>query len=232
MLKKMFIVMAVIFITGSTAFALKVGGITLPDKLKAENAELTLNGAGLRKVFGFKVYAGGLYLKKKSSDSESIINADETMAIRLQWRRSGPKDKLNEVYFKSFAKSAGAPKAKVYGPDTDFGPLSKDIVLFMSWLTVRKAEKGHYWNNIYIPGEGTKVYMYDGQKETHVGTIKGLEFKKVLFSIWLGDDSTRHVSKKLKSRMLGKAYKATDKTLAVDTKGSNADSALDELDNI
>ncbi len=204
MIKRLLVIVVSIILTASSAGAIEVGGITLPDTHKVNDTDLILNGAGLRTVFGFKVYAGGLYLKKKSTDGQSIINADEVMAVRLQWRRSAPPYKIKDVYYKSFAISTGIPKAKVYGPETDFGPLSKDINTYMSWVSAKKAAKGHYWNNVYVPGEGTKVYLFDGEKETFVGTIKGMDFKKALFTIWFGDDKVRNVSKKLKNNMLNK----------------------------
>ncbi len=50
---------------------------------------------------------------------------------------------------------------------------------------------------IYIPAEGTKVYK---NKELKM-TVKGLDFKKVLFGIWLGN---KPADKGLKDLMLGK----------------------------
>ncbi len=204
MIKRLLVIVTSIFLTVASAGAFEIGGIALPDTHKVNETELILNGAGLRTVFGFKVYAGGLYLKKKNTDGQSIINADEAMAIRLQWRRSAPPYKIKEVYYKSFAISTGATKAKTYGQETDYGTLSNKINTYMSWVSAKKAAKGHYWNNVYIPGEGTKVYLFDGEKETLAGTIKGMAFKKALFTIWLGDDEVRNVSKKLKNNMLDK----------------------------
>ncbi len=49
-----------------------------------------------------------------------------------------------------------------------------------------------------VPGKGTEVYVNDQLK----GTIAGQEFKKVLFSIWLGDKPP--VGEGLKKQLLGK----------------------------
>ena len=203
MIKKVFLTTALVFCAAAAVMAFEVAGITVPDTYKENDTKLVLNGAGLRVVFGFQVYVGALYLKQKSTDAKSIINADEMMAIRLQWRRSAPPYKIKEVYYKSFAVSTGAKEAKVYGPEHDYGPLTKEINTYMSWVAQKKAAKGHYWNNVYVPGEGTKVYLFDGEKETLMGTIKGLDFKKVLFTIWLGEDNVRNVSSDLKEQMLG-----------------------------
>ncbi|NRA12526.1 MAG: chalcone isomerase family protein [Crocinitomicaceae bacterium] len=50
---------------------------------------------------------------------------------------------------------------------------------------------------IYKPGKGAAV-MVNGK---YKGLVAGLEFKKALFSIWLGSNPA---DKKLKSKMLGK----------------------------
>ncbi len=231
MIRKTVAVTLFIFLLGTTVHALDVANITLPDTIKTDKTTLKIVGAGLRKVFGFKVYAGGLYLENKLKSDEEIINADKPMAIRLQWRRSAPPEKINDVYYKSFAKAVGAPKAKVYGPNIDYGPLKDQIVTFMTWVGKNKVEKGNYWNNIYIPGVGTKVYRFDGKTEIYMGTIKGIEFKKALFSIWLGGEDTRSVSDKLKNQMLGKVAADTLEDVK-DEKEEVEDVSLDELDNI
>ena len=46
----------------SAAHALDVGGVRVPDTAKIGNAELALNGAGIRTRAIFKVYVGALYL--------------------------------------------------------------------------------------------------------------------------------------------------------------------------
>jgi len=50
---------------------------------------------------------------------------------------------------------------------------------------------------IYIPGEGTKIYKNKALKST----AQGLDFKKVLFGIWL---CNKPADKGLKDLMLGK----------------------------
>jgi hypothetical protein len=56
---------------------------------------------------------------------------------------------------------------------------------------------GDVYDIIYIPAEGTKVYKNKELKST----TKGLDFKKVLFGIWL---CNKPADKGLKDLMLGK----------------------------
>jgi hypothetical protein len=198
MMKKwVMIAMALIF-TSSAALAVEVGGIELPDAIKAGSTSLIMNGAGLRTVLTFKVYGIGLYLKSKSSDGNAIINANDPMALSMKWRMKSPPSRIDETYYKSFATVLKAPPAKSYGPTSDLGPMTKDVVTFMGWIDKKEAQKNDVWTYIYVPGKGTEVYV----NEKLMGTIPGLEFKKVLFSIWLSDKAP--VGNGLKNDLLGK----------------------------
>ena len=50
----------------------------------------------------------------------------------------------------------------------------------------------------YVTGAGLKVY----KNNVYKGVVPGVEFKKALFSIWLG---TKPADAALKNKMLGKA---------------------------
>ncbi len=201
MIKKSVYLVLVALLVSSSVAAFEIGGVDLPDTLKAGDSELLLNGAGLRKKFGFKIYAAGLYLTKKSHDNKNILDADSPMAIKKIWRRTGGVDKINSVFFKSFAKVVNAPKADRYTATSDYGPLTKEIVTFMSWVASKPTGKGQVWTYIYVPDKGTTIYVSDGTKEELKGTIKGVAFKKALFGIWLADQQA--VGDRLKRNLLG-----------------------------
>lgn len=201
MVKKIIVLTALVLMAATQAPAYEIGGIEIPDSYKAGDSQLILNGAGLRKKFGIKVYAAGLYLTEKQADGNTILNLDKPMTLIMKWRRKVPPEKINEVFFSSFANSVQAPKQNVYGPDSDYGPLSGDIVRFMSWIAKKDALKNESFIYKYIPNEGTSVYIDTGGGPTHFGTIPGLEFKKALFGIWIGDRQA--VGKKLKNKLLG-----------------------------
>ena len=73
-------ILAVALFASTEALALDVGGVTLPDSVQVGGQTLALNGAGLRKKMFVKVYAGGLYLKSKATDADSVVSADAPMA--------------------------------------------------------------------------------------------------------------------------------------------------------
>ena len=188
MFKKFLLTVLVLSFTTTAGLAVESGGAIIPDTMSIDNEELVLNGTGIRKKFGFKVYVGGLYLRAKTMVSQDIINGDEPMAITMTWRRSGPIDKVTDVFADGF-KYAAAP---------NYDGLKPYIDKFLG--SVVKAEKQDVWKYLYTPGKGTAVYYNDVLSTT----IDGLEFKKALFAVWLLETDVFTGDKELRDGMLGK----------------------------
>ncbi len=181
-----FVILLILLCAVSEASAADIGGVNLPDSLMAGTDKLTLNGAGLRKKFVVKVYAGGLYLLQKSNDAAKIIAADEPMTIRLHFiHDSVSADKLISAWNDGFANAGGNTAA-----------LKSKIDRFNAFFK-QEAKKGDIYDLMYIPGQGVSVSM----NAKAVGTVDGLDFKKALFGIWL---SEKPADKDLKNGMLGK----------------------------
>lgn len=165
---------------------MEIGGVSLPDTLSAGDQNLMLNGAGLRKKLFVKVYAGGLYLKARSSRAEAIIAADEPMGVRMHFIYGEVSaEKLIEAWNEGFEAATGGHSQSI----------AKEIRAFNA-LFDGSAFKGDVYDLIYVPGEGTHVFMKGKER----ATIEGLAFKQALFGIWLGADP---VDSGLKEGMLG-----------------------------
>ncbi|PLX66447.1 MAG: hypothetical protein C0602_12380 [Denitrovibrio sp.] len=176
-----------LFIFAITVFASSnTSGIIFQDTFQSESSELRLNGAGLRKKFVIKVYAAGLYLVQKETDEHKIIETDEPMTIRMVMIYNGiSPEKMKETWTEGF--QANTP---------DIQPLQERINTLTSWFT-EEAKSGDIYDISYEPGKGTSLII-NGERR---GTVKGLDFKKSLFSVWLGE---RPADKKLKEAMLGR----------------------------
>jgi hypothetical protein len=173
-MKKVLLILVLLTLFVPHAFALKIAGIKLQDKLEADGTQLILNGAGVRKKFFFKVYAGGLYLKKKCSNPKAIIDADEPMIIRMHWVYDGVEaKKITAAWDRGFESGTGE-KIK---------SIQQEIKTFNGFFT-NEAKENDIYDIIYTPQKGIQVVMNGKLK----GTIKGLEFKKAVFSIWLGNN--------------------------------------------
>lgn len=167
-------VAVLVLATVGPATALEIGGAILPDTLTAGQQELVLNGAGLRKKFFVKVYAGGLYLTEKSGDADAIIAADAPMAIRMHFIYDGVSpEKLIDAWNEGFTAATGG----------DTAPIQAGIDKFNGFFT-EEAKAGDTYDIIYSPEQGVRLYQGDRLK----GVIPGLEFKQALFGIWLGEE--------------------------------------------
>ena len=166
----------------------EVGSVTLPNSVNFGGEELALNGAGIRrKAMVLKLYSGGLYLAKKSSDAKGIMNADETMAIKLVITSSFvSSEAMSEAVKEGFEASMGG----------DTSSLASEIKKFITFFSDEIVENDTF-DITYQKGTG--VVAYKNGKE--LGTVSGMKFKKALFGIWLGNDP---VDSKLKKGMLGK----------------------------
>jgi len=186
-MKRLLIIFLAVLMLTPMAFAAQIGTVTLPDSLMAGADTLLLNGAGFRKKLFIKVYAGGLYLKQKSADAQTIIDADDPMAIRMHFIYDGVSSKkLIDGWNEGFNNATGGNVAT----------LKTEIDQFNAFFT-EEAKKNDIYDIVYLPGEGVRV-SFKGELK---GTVKGLDFKKALFGIWLGE---KPADGKLKKGMLGK----------------------------
>jgi Chalcone isomerase-like len=186
-MKKLLVIILAVFLMSPIAGAKQVGDVNLPDSLMAGKNELILNGAGFRKKFFIKVYAAGLYLKEKKADPQKIIELDEPMAIRMHFVYSEVSSKkLVDAWNEGFVNGTGG----------NITSIKTEIDTFNAFFS-QDAKKNDIYDIIYVPTQGVSVYMKGELK----GTIKGLDFKKAVFGIWLGE---KPADSKLKKRMLGK----------------------------
>ena len=132
------------------------------------------------------LYAGGLYLKKRSNDAMGIASAKEDMAIKIKVvSKFVTQQKMIDAVYTGFDKAT-------YG-NTD--PLRARIEVFISFFS-EPIVKGDVFDIVYVEGKGSQCY----KNGALLGTIEGQDFKFALFKIWLGE---KPASKSLKKGMLG-----------------------------
>ncbi len=180
------IIMALILMPASAQT--KINGIVMPNVMKVNGKYLKLNGGGVREKMFLDLYVGALYLQEKTSDANKIINADKPMAIKLRII-SGlvSKDNMEEAIREGFEKST---KGKI-------SPIKDRINTLINKGFASEIVKGDMFDLTYVPGVGTKLL----KNNKLLVTIKGLDFKKALFGIWLCDQPA---DANLKNKMLGK----------------------------
>lgn len=185
---KSLLILCIAFMSiGVVSAQTEVGGVNLPNSETYQGQKLQLNGAGVREKLWIDLYAGGLYLAKKSSDATEIVTSNEPMSIKLHIvSKLISSEKMIDAVNEGFENSTGG----------DTKALASEIKKFKSFF-MEEIKKNDVFDIVYIPDTGVSVYKNDKE----LGTIEGINFKKALFGIWL---SNRPADDDLKDAMLGK----------------------------
>ena len=166
--------------------ALPIYGADTPDQIEYQGSTMTKNGQGTRIIFFMKVYEGSLYLETKSANAQDIINLDAPMAIRIDVSsQMVTADAMKKALSEGLEKSTGN--------NTD--SIMKEINQLSSSFDTA-VSTGDYYEFIYLPEMGTHVL----KNSVLVELIKGIDFKKAFFGIFLSDNP---IQKNLKKAMLG-----------------------------
>ena len=166
--------------------ALPIYGADTPDQIEYQGSTMTKNGQGTRIIFFMKVYEGSLYLETKSANAQDIINLDAPMAIRIDVSsQMVTADAMKKALSEGLEKSTGN--------NTD--SIMKEINQLSSSFD-SGVSSGDYYEFIYLPEKGTHVV----KNRELVELIKGFDFKKAFFGIFLSDNP---IQKNLKKEMLG-----------------------------
>ncbi|HUR79852.1 MAG TPA: chalcone isomerase family protein [Thermoanaerobaculia bacterium] len=154
------------------AVAANVAGVNLEDKITVGTQTLMLNGAGLRKKFVIKVYAGGLYLPSKQGNAATIIATDQSRRMVMHFLYSVTKAQMAEAWNEGLTDNTpkASPEVK-----TAFKTLE-------SWM--EDVPKGNRIVLTYVPGTGTTVEVNGKTK----GTLGGKAVSDAILNTWLGPD--------------------------------------------
>lgn len=167
--------------------ATEIANITLDPTIQEANQTLQLNGAGIRSKFFIDLYVGSLYTEKSEKDPSAILDGKELAAVRLNiLSKFITSDKMASTVMEGFEASTGGNVA----------PLQARIDEFLAVFTKSDIQKGEVFTLVGKPGVG--VVAYRNGKEA--AQVKGDDFRKALFGIWLGE---KPADKKLKTAMLG-----------------------------
>jgi len=176
-----------LLIFANAVFCLDIGKTKIPDRIKISGTTLQLNGAGVLDRIFVDWYIGALYLPNKTSDPEKVLEDDVTMELKiiiLSEEVTGGK--MKESVLDGFRTAVGSEKVIEMIPEID-----AFIKVFDDDIKV-----GDIFDFIYIPEKGLQTF----KNRKLFSTISGLEFKKGIFGIWLGEDP---VKKSFKKDLLG-----------------------------
>ena len=178
------LMMTLLLVLAPAAPAANLAGVHLSDTLTVGNVPLRLNGIGLRTKYYFKIYVGGLYLIRPSTNPAAIIDANAPKALVMQFVRDIGRSRLVEAYREAFAKNAPALMA-AQKPAVD---------RFLAFLPNMKD--GERLVFTYEPGKGSTFLA--GSSRTL--TIPGKAFADLYLLVFIGP---RPPTSRLKMELLG-----------------------------
>ena len=171
------------------AFGAEVAGVRLEDRDRLLTAELTLNGAGLRKRAFFQVYAIGLYLPEKKTVSSEVLAATGPKRVAMHMLRDVEADQFAGALADGIKDNHNEAEAKALEPRVK--------LLAAIMMEIKEAKKGMRITLDWLPAAGTQVTL-DGRP---LGApIPGEDFYRALLRIWLGE---KPVQDDLKKALLG-----------------------------
>lgn len=184
-MKNLCLLLIAVVISSTAVAQKKVGGVTLPATQEFQEKTLYLNGAGVREKLWIDLYAAGLYLEQKNTNGQEVLNADKPMALKLHIvSKLITSDKMVEAVNEGFEKSTNGNTA----------PIQNEINSILGFFK-EDIKKNDVFDLVYLPSKGVVAYKNGQQK----GIVKGKEFKKALFGIWL---SNRSADDGLKAELL------------------------------
>jgi hypothetical protein len=154
----------------SPVTAATLADVDFDDRVTVEGKELVLNGMGLRTATAFKVkiYAIGLYLENKSSDSDAIMSSTENKRITMHFLHKVTADELSGGWSEGFENNT-----------QDISGIKDQIAKFNA--SMRDVKTG---DTIVLDFSGNKVDVLINDKQ--IDSVEGEAFLKALLAIWLG----------------------------------------------
>ena len=178
-----------LFIFLNPVFAREIAGIQAEETITLSNQQtLSLNGAGIRSKFFFKIYVGALYVTEPPLKTPQAVLAD-TRAKRISMHflyDEVSKEKLNSGWHDGFMLNQD---------EAQLTKLKQRLERFKGLFDAVK--KGDVIYLDYLPNQGTQVTI---NKEVN-GTIPGFDFHQALMKVWLGEEPADW---DLKKAMLGR----------------------------
>ncbi len=174
----------------SSATALELAGLRIPDAVKLGNTELVLNGAGIRTRAIFKIYVGALYLTEKKTAAPDALALRGAKRVAMHLLRdltaeqvAGALNDLGDTMTETEREAFKGNMADLKATMEVVGAAKEKSIITLD----------------FVPGTGLRIAI-DGAPKGK--TIEGEDFYRALLRLWLGD---KPIDRSLKNSMLGSA---------------------------
>ncbi|MBV8659108.1 MAG: chalcone isomerase family protein [Burkholderiales bacterium] len=171
------------------AYATEVEGVKLDDNTRVANADLKLNGAGVRYKLFFKVYVAGLYLPDRKNSVSDILAITGPRRISLTMLREVSAETFGQSFMDGLANNNSVEeRARIINQMLSFGQM---------FGAYHSLKPGDTVTVDWIPPVGTVVQL-NGKKISDA--LPDVAFYNALLKIWIGDQPA---DKSLKKALLG-----------------------------
>lgn len=145
---------------------------------------LALQGIGLLRYWGFRVYTAALYVPSGWEEGGDVLDANVARKLEIRYHRSIAREDIIKASEKAIAAN----------PANDVHVLRERLNRIHSMYV--DVEEGDSYVLLYEPEKGTSLY-FNGE---FVGLIEGADFTRAKFGIWL--DPEFCLSSELRTKLL------------------------------
>jgi hypothetical protein len=105
------ILAVVALIALSVAHAADMDGVSMPDMRVVNGTQMRLNGIGLRtfSILGIRIYVAGLYLERRSDNTDAILHSPETKLLDIRFLRDVDAKDARKAWHESFEQNCKTP---------------------------------------------------------------------------------------------------------------------------
>lgn len=163
----------------------QIDGVYFKEIYPSPSGDLNLRGLSiLNYMLVIKAYAGALYLKPSTNSDQALSSAPRILELYY----------FHKIAAEDFREST-IEMIKKNTDSAGFIRIESQLDIFNAFY--RDVIPSDRYRAEYTPENGTTLYL-NGKA---LGTIKGDEFSKAFFSIWIGKNP---IDKKFRDRLLGK----------------------------
>ena len=160
-----------------------------------QGTTLAINGSGTRYRLMFKVYDMALYLPRKATAVDAVVNMDGPKRLAFVAQRDIPGTDLGLAFIKGLQANNSNDQVQRHTLSS-----TRLIEIFSG---KPKLATGDTFAMDYLPGKGTQFYIQGQPQGAPVGDA---EFFSMILRIWLGPQA---VEPTLKDALLGNAPRTT-----------------------
>ncbi|MFZ3000858.1 MAG: chalcone isomerase family protein [Undibacterium umbellatum] len=171
------------------AMASELAGITLEDKIRLDNQDLYLNGAGVRSKAIFQVFVAALYLSEKKTQAAEVLALSTAKRMQIIMLRDISAERFGQNFMEGLKHNVSKEqKSKI---------IDQMIRLGEMFSKVPEFRKGDKLTVDWLPDTGT-IIMINGKKT--MDSLPDPLFYNALLKLWLGENTAQD---SLKRQLLG-----------------------------